>query len=232
MASETGLSDSGFRVDPGVPPLRFVLRAKDRRLAAPRFHNLQHIVGFLRGQRANQPFIQNQQVLLFVRFKHLFQRASAAGNAQLIQQFRHTDVLHLFETAAGCIAQGASNVSFAVAEAPLRIMWWPSSMYWQVANRSICALSSLRSSWYSMPSTVADGTAKRAFADKTVQLVALASVPFRIYQQAQPLLESQFIERGIFQLVGKFRGHSGHLHCCEHIHRCLVQHQRSPPFRK
>ena len=69
-------------------------------------------------------------------------------------------------------------------------------------------------------------------ADKPVQFVALSAVPFRIYQQAQALLEAQFIERGVFQLVGELRCHSGHLHCREHIHRCLVQHQRSPPFRK
>ena len=34
-------------------------------------------------------------------------------------------------------------------------------------------------------------------ADKMVQLVALASIPFRIYQQAQLFLETQFIERGL-----------------------------------
>ena len=73
-------------INPGVPTLGFILCAKDRRLVAPRLHNLQHIIGFLWGQRTDQPLVQNQQGFLFVRFKYLFQRAAAAGYAQLIQQ--------------------------------------------------------------------------------------------------------------------------------------------------
>src|SRR5699024_6706827 len=82
-------------------------------------HDALPILGFLRGQRTNQPFVQNQQVFLLVRFKHLFQCSTTAGNAQFVQQLWHTDVLHLLETAAGGIAQGTGDVSLAVARGSL-----------------------------------------------------------------------------------------------------------------
>lgn len=70
--------------------------AKDRRLVAPRLHNFQHIIGFLRGQRTNQPFVQNQQVFLLIRFEHLFQCSTTAGNAQFVQQLWHKPIIRLW----------------------------------------------------------------------------------------------------------------------------------------
>ena len=75
-------------------------------------------------------------------------------------------------------------------------MWWPSSMYWQVANpQHLCLVQlSVLVVFNAFYSGRRHGEAR--VADKSVQFVALASVPFRIHQQAQALLEAQFIERG------------------------------------
>ena len=199
---------------------------------APRLHNLQHIVGFLRRQRTNQPLVQDQQIFLLVGFKHLFQRTAAAGNTQFIQQFRHTDVLHLLEAAAGCIAQSAGNVGLAITRSSLEdnVVAFVNVLAGGKPQHLCLVQLAVLVVFNAFHSGRRHGEV--CIADKPVQFVALSAVPFRIYQQAQALLEAQFIERGIFQLVGKFRGHGGHLHRREHIHRCLVQHQRSPPFRK
>ena len=81
-------------------------------------------------------------------------------------------------------------------------------MYWQVANpQHLCLVQlSVLVVFNAFYSGRRHGEAR--VADKSVQFVALASVPFRIYQQAQALLEAQFIERGVFSdWVGELRCH-------------------------
>ena len=162
--------------------LRFVLRAKDGRLAAPCLHNLQHIVRFLRRQRTNQPLVQNQQVFLLVRFKYFFQRAVAAGNAQFIQQFRHTDILYLLKAAAGRISQGTGNVGLAVTRgflwdnvlAFVNVLAGDKPQHLRFVQLAVLVVFNTfhGGRWYG----------KVCVANKTVQFVALSAIPFRIYQ--------------------------------------------------
>lgn len=112
------------------------------------------------------------------------------------------DVLHLLKTAAGGIAQGTGDVSLAVARGSLEdnvvafvnVLAGGKPQYLCFVQFAVLVV------FNALHSGRRYGEAR--VADKPVQFVALASVPFRIHQQAQPLLEAQFIERGIFQLVG------------------------------
>lgn len=138
-----------------------------------------------------------------VRFKHLFQRAAAAGNAQLVQQLRHPDVMHLLESTAGCIAQGAGDVGFPIAGGTfqdnvvsfINVLAGSEPQYLRLVQFAVLIVFNTfhRGRWHR----------KVRVPDKSIQFVALAAVPLGVYQQTKTFLKPQFVECRIFQLVSK-----------------------------
>ena len=103
-----------------------VLGAEDHGALATGLHDFQQVIGLLGHERPDEPLVENQQVHFLVGNQALLQLAAAAGNAQFAQELWHTDIADLLEPAAG-----------GVAQAPLRMMWWPSSTNLQVEKRNI-----------------------------------------------------------------------------------------------
>ena len=110
-------------VDALVPPVCLILRTEDHGftgiLSTTRLYNLQKIIGFLRIQASDQPFVYNQKIHLLVCLERLLKVTAASRNTQLVQQFRHTDILDRLEAAAGRVAQCAGNIRFSVAGSAL-----------------------------------------------------------------------------------------------------------------
>ena len=68
-----------------IPAIRFVLRAENHRAFATHLNNFQQLVRFLRSERTNQPFVQNQQVKFPVCSLQLLHFATATGNRNFVQ---------------------------------------------------------------------------------------------------------------------------------------------------
>ena len=107
---------AGIRVgvNAGIPALGLVLGAENYGALVAGLHDFQQVVGLLR-EKPDEPFVQNQQAHLLVGGQTFLQLACAAGNTQLVEEFRHTDIADLLEPAAGGVAQGTGDVGLAVA---------------------------------------------------------------------------------------------------------------------
>lgn len=84
------------------------------------------------------------------------------------------------------ISQRTENKGFPSPPAPLRIMWWPPSIYLHVAKCKNWALSSLRSRWYC--STV---RCEASIVD-VYELIGLTAVPFCISNECEPFFNKDY----------------------------------------
>ena len=72
-----------------IPFIRVVLGTEDGRiLVAAHLNNLQQVVGFLSSQAADEPLIQDQQIVLSVALNQPLQLSAYLRQAQFFQQFR------------------------------------------------------------------------------------------------------------------------------------------------
>ena len=102
-------------IDAFIPTFHLVLCAEDNgTFLTVGFDNLKQIIGFLWFQGTDQPFVENQQFNLLVGLNSLSEGATALGNIQIIQQFRHPDVADGFEFPAGGITQSIAEVGFSI----------------------------------------------------------------------------------------------------------------------
>ena len=115
MASGDGTVRFRIWIDPCVSVRRFILGTEDHRsLLTSGFHDLQQIVGFLAGERTDQPLVKDRQVCFLIRLDGFLQNTASFCHIQLIQKFRNADIFYCFELPTGSVSEGTGNICFPV----------------------------------------------------------------------------------------------------------------------
>lgn len=105
-----GISHSGI-VEVLMPARCVKLGAKNRRSNfVSGLNQFKQVAGLVLFQRIQQPLVQNEQLHLFIALHHIPVGAVAAGNADLGQYIRESDILDTIEIAVGGDAQRTSEV--------------------------------------------------------------------------------------------------------------------------
>lgn len=117
---QNGLCNSAaflrIRMQPLVSVSRLVLGAEDHRaFITPCLNHFQQVITFLRRQTSDQPFIQNQKIILLVALNGLLQLTCGLSQGQFLQKLWESDVPHRQQLSAGGIAHGTGEVGLAVA---------------------------------------------------------------------------------------------------------------------
>ena len=108
------------RINALVLFFRIVLGAEDGYApVAAHLNNLQQAVGFLRRQAADQPLIQNQQIVLSVAFNQFLQLSACLRQAQFLQQFREPDIPYRLVFSAGRVSKSAGQKGLSAARSAL-----------------------------------------------------------------------------------------------------------------
>ena len=109
-----------IRMQPLVPVSRLVLGAEDHRaFITPCLNHFQQVITFLGRQTSDQPFIQNQKIILLVALNGLFQLTCGLSQGQFLQKLWESDIPHRQQLSAGGIAHGTGEVGLAVARGSL-----------------------------------------------------------------------------------------------------------------
>ena len=80
-----------------------------------RFHDFKQVIGFLRFQWADEPFIKDEEIQLQVIRDGFAELTGALGDIQFFQKFRKPHVAYFFKLPAGGIPKCACDIRLAAA---------------------------------------------------------------------------------------------------------------------